>query len=302
MIDLGRLLPLLGRHVVRRAHGLLRASERHIGRRRAEQLRESEVRDLHAAAPVDEDVLRLDVAVDDALVVRVLQRVAHLAHDAERLLRLDLARAHHLPQVRAVDVLHHEVVQAACDARVVDVDDRRVVEARQRAPLAREALREGRVARRIGWQHLDRHRALQPLLHGLVDRAHPAAPDELDELVLREERRELLGRRRRRRLLRSGHEQLRPRVPAEPEPEQAPRARASGPEGIPALGAASLCVPVGHVARVLEPSMSAEASLSGGYARRERTHEACEGLPRAAIRLRSSSSGSASGPTVSAIS
>ena len=38
---------------------------------------------LHAAVPAEEDVLRLQVAVDDALVVRLLKRAAHLDQDAD---------------------------------------------------------------------------------------------------------------------------------------------------------------------------------------------------------------------------
>ena len=74
----------------------LRAGERQSSARRAEQLGEAEVGDLHAAARVEQDVLGLDVAVHDALVVRVLQRVADLRHDRERLARRERARAQQL--------------------------------------------------------------------------------------------------------------------------------------------------------------------------------------------------------------
>jgi hypothetical protein len=49
--------------------------------------RQPEIRHLHAAAAVEQDIFRLDVAVDDALVVRELQRVANLRHDRQRFAR-----------------------------------------------------------------------------------------------------------------------------------------------------------------------------------------------------------------------
>ena len=77
----------------------------------ARQLGQAEVGDLHAAALVEQDVFRLDVAVDDAFVVGELQGLADLRHDRQRLLRRQLAGLHQLPQIHAVDVLHEEVVQ-----------------------------------------------------------------------------------------------------------------------------------------------------------------------------------------------
>ena len=93
---------------------LVRAGQRDVVRRRVpEQLGEAEVGDLHAAPLVEQDVLGLDVAMDDAFVVGVLQRVADLRHDRQRLGRRQAARLDELPQVGAVDVLHHEVVKSA---------------------------------------------------------------------------------------------------------------------------------------------------------------------------------------------
>ena len=53
----------------------------------ANKLGDAKVGDLHPALLVEQDVLRLDVAVDDALLVRELQRLANLRHNGQRLLR-----------------------------------------------------------------------------------------------------------------------------------------------------------------------------------------------------------------------
>ena len=77
---------LLGRHVVRRAHHLAGARERQVRRAcAATSFARPKSAIFTRPVAVEQDVLGLDVAVDDALVVRVLQRVADLRDDRERL-------------------------------------------------------------------------------------------------------------------------------------------------------------------------------------------------------------------------
>ncbi len=95
-----------------------------------------EVGNAHAAVLVDEDVLGLDVAVDDAAFVRVLQRIAQLRHDLQHVGAAEPALFEQLPQVGAVDVVHDQVAVARGLAEAVHADDAWMVEARQRARLA----------------------------------------------------------------------------------------------------------------------------------------------------------------------
>src|SRR5207302_10241176 len=57
---------------------------RELGGRRLRSLGDPEIGDVHAARRVDEDVVGLDVAVDDAAPVRVGERVGDLARDTRR--------------------------------------------------------------------------------------------------------------------------------------------------------------------------------------------------------------------------
>jgi len=69
-----------------------------------------------------------------------------------------------------------------------------MVESGQGLGLAGEALGEGRVAADTRRQNLERHDSFQFLLPGLIDHAHAAAADEVEQFELGEERRQLRGR------------------------------------------------------------------------------------------------------------
>ena len=163
---------------------------------RAQQLGDAEVRDLHPALLVEQDVLRLDVAVDDALLVRVLERLADGRHDHQRLLRRQLPRLQQLPQAHAVHKLHQQVIEAVGLAEVIDGDDVGMVEPGQGLRLAREPLGKARVFLLLAGQDLERHKAVEPRLARLIDHAHAAAAQAFENFQLRELAGDLLQRRR----------------------------------------------------------------------------------------------------------
>ena len=99
---------------------------------------------------VEQQVLRLDVAMHDAVLVRVLQRLADRRHDGQRLLRREAPGLHRLPQIHAIHELHEQVVEPARLAEVVHGDDVRMAQRRERLGLAREALGELRIVLRSG--------------------------------------------------------------------------------------------------------------------------------------------------------
>jgi hypothetical protein len=242
VVDLARARALLGRHVVRRAEQRVGLRGLRVAGRGDDELREAEVGQLDTALDVHEHVLGLDVAVDDALVVRVLERVADLGHDRQGLARREAALAHQPAQVRALDELHQQEPALARLAEIVDAHDAGMVEPREQACLAQEALGEARVPGRAGREDLERDVAVELPVPRAVDDPHAALADELADLEQRERAGEL-GRRRCRRARardgRLGRDLVRGVVRAR-EPEQAARAaRASAGDRRPALRAAS---------------------------------------------------------------
>ena len=93
------------------------------------------------AAVGDEDVLRLDVAVDDGALVGVVERLAEVGADLADLAVAEGAVAVHLGQRRAVDQLGDEQGVAVLLAHLIEGHDPRVVEPRRGLGLAQNPAR-----------------------------------------------------------------------------------------------------------------------------------------------------------------
>ena len=130
-VDVGRrthscTFELFGGRVVRRAQVPLRLGQRSTG---GEVPDEPEVGEVGAPAiPGQQDVARLDVAVDQAGPVGDVERIGHLAHDRSHCLhRKDALLVDPGLEVAALDESHGDVQVALVLAGVVDRDDVRVM-------------------------------------------------------------------------------------------------------------------------------------------------------------------------------
>ena len=131
--------------------------------------RDTEVADLHdhgrasvvVVARHEDQVLRLDVAMDNPARVRVRQARAHLHHHGGEPRPGQLAlHVEHAPELGAVEVLHREVELAVrLLSEVDDARDVRVIEAARRERFGIEAAAEVDVAleRLVEDLHRDRH-------------------------------------------------------------------------------------------------------------------------------------------------
>ncbi len=167
-------LGLLGRHVGQRSHHLAGCREA----LRAGDAGDPEVHQLGAAPRgllvAHDHVLGLDVAVDDAALVRVREAVAEIGRDLGHVAVAEPAIGPQAGQGGARDELGHEDRPSIALAELVERDDRRMVEARGGLSLAQDA-----VGIR-GEDLLEGDLALQALVKGPVHRAHPPGADPLD--------------------------------------------------------------------------------------------------------------------------
>jgi hypothetical protein len=143
-----------------------------------EGFRDSEVDDLRhrlAVRVFDQDVAGLEVAVDDALLVRVLDRLADLHEQRQARAPVERVLVAEARERSAVHVLHHEVRPALFGgARVQHARDARMAHERERLPLRLEA-RADLLAVQAELDHLQGDLAAEGLLLlRQVDDAHAA--------------------------------------------------------------------------------------------------------------------------------
>lgn len=132
-----------------------------------------------------EDVLRLDIAVDDAALVKDREGARHLFQDRERLgERQRAASLEPRQQILAFQELHDQHRRAIVEhARVIQAHDPRALELGDDAGLAQEAAADFGRLRAAGLEELDRAAALQLGVEGLVDLAHAAAPEQAIDAI-----------------------------------------------------------------------------------------------------------------------
>jgi hypothetical protein len=176
--DLGGPSDLLGRHIGGRPQGPPGGGQG----RGVEVLGDPEVGQLDLALCGDHQVRRLEVAVDHALLVRVVQRVAdldgqvdHLAPGERAALAEDVVEGH------PVDVLHREIRGPAVPPEGQEADDVGVAELLEDRGLATEALVGLALLAGLAADDLDGGGPARRLVDRPIDHAHRAgAEDRLD--------------------------------------------------------------------------------------------------------------------------
>ena len=179
---------MLGRHVIERAQGCAShgqaavaprsrnakvhqldhalGSEHHVG--------EAEVADAQMALAVEEQVAGLDVAVDDFLLMRVLQGIEYLTDVIQSIARRNRPLLQTCGQRDAVDILHHHdqlVVEREGGTQGGDV---RMVETGQHLDFSQETVCELFLAGQVGQQDLHGLDAVRDDVADFVDSAHSA--------------------------------------------------------------------------------------------------------------------------------
>src|SRR5581483_3971385 len=160
---------LLGREIRRRPEERPRARQ---ALRVRDLLREPEVDELGLALLVEEDVLRLQVAVEKATLVRVVDGARELREERPRLLGRERSLAPQaLAERAAPEELHGDEARRLLERDLEDADDVRMLERERGARLAREAPERRLAVRPLGLGE-DLERDLEPV------RAPPRARDD----------------------------------------------------------------------------------------------------------------------------
>ena len=139
------------------------------------------------AAVVEQNVLRLDVAMHHARAVCGSKAIQRFADDTQRFTNAERALLVHLvAQIHAVNILHDEVVKTVEFAGVIHLHDMRVGDGGRGACLAVEPLHELVTVRplsQLRMHDFDGDRAPQALVYRLVHRGHAAIGDSADDPI-----------------------------------------------------------------------------------------------------------------------
>ena len=189
---------LLGRHVCDGADGGADDAREMLGARFEDgvgpaqalrvrgELGQPEVQHLHLPAPGDEDVRRLDVAVQDPVSMRGVEGVGHLHGDVEQGTELEGPAVQSLVERLALEQLHGQVALSGFFVKAVHGADVRVIERGGRARLTPEPLERfgGGCAPR--GQDLDGDLAPEPRVLRAIHDTHAARPELIGDAVMPE--------------------------------------------------------------------------------------------------------------------
>jgi hypothetical protein len=157
---------LLGRDVVGGSEHATTLRQGNLGT----AARDAEIGQLGAAVRIQQDVLRLDVAVHDAALVRGSERSRHFDRVGDGLVhRQAPGPVQTLLQRLAGDVLEHDKRRSRVLTDVDHGHDVRMAELCERSRLASKALQLVRLAGELASKYLDRHAPLEHRIEGDPD-------------------------------------------------------------------------------------------------------------------------------------
>ncbi len=146
---------------------------------------EAKIENLHVIAVGHEDVGWLDIAVDDAPGVCSVERIGNLDPDLDHPVAWHRPAADHSRKHLALEQLHHNEVTALVLRNLVDSADVRMVQARRGARFVLKSRNHPLVGRELAGDQLQRHRAAERQIFGLVHLGGRAIAELLEDLVMR---------------------------------------------------------------------------------------------------------------------
>ena len=179
---------LLWREIIGRSEHLLVMFARQRSRLVAVGQGQPHVEDLHRPPLVEHEVGRLDVTVDEPLIVGVLEPRGCLAEIFGHLADIERPLPLHLRvKIRAVDVLEHDEVDCPRRLEVERPGDIGMIEAGRRLRFPFEAGQIGTLLHPLHRQDLDGHLVVEGGMFRQVDAAHAAGAEEPQQLVFAED-------------------------------------------------------------------------------------------------------------------
>src|SRR5215472_19272788 len=133
-----------------------------------------------------EDVYGLDVSVDYASLIGGIERVGYLNSKRENLLDLHRLTTDSMLQRGAIEKLHHEEALIVMPADLMNRADIGMVQRGRRTGFAVKTFQRLLISCEVFRQKLQCDETAELGVLGFVDHTHTAAPEPLDNLIVRD--------------------------------------------------------------------------------------------------------------------
>src|SRR6185503_16443780 len=144
----------------------------------------AEVEHFHHAIRREADIRRLEITMDDATLVRRIERLGNLTRDLDRLIDRQRALGEQpIGERAALDELEDERTQAVALFDAVDGGDPGMIQGGEDPGFTIEARQAFRVARERLWQDFQGDVAIETNVARPINLAHAAGADRLDDFV-----------------------------------------------------------------------------------------------------------------------
>ncbi len=151
------------------------SAPRHLG--------ETKIENLYSRVPGDEDVFRLQVAMNDPLLIGGRQSESDLPRNLDRLARRQCPGTQPFAERLSFEQLAHHVRSSIVGSDVVHGQNVWMIQGCYRAGFALEALQAVGVRRKRWRQHLDGNNPIKPRVASPINLAHSARPKRRLDLV-----------------------------------------------------------------------------------------------------------------------
>jgi hypothetical protein len=190
---------LLGRHIRNRSKQAPGARELagidfqggsgfRVGKRRfgGSDFGQAEIENFGAPALGHENILRLDIAVNDAFGVCRIQRVGDLDGQWQQLVEFHCPPINRMLERLSFQKLHGDEGAVVLLADVVNRANIRMIQGRSGLRFALKSGQRLPIPGNFCGKELERHEATQPRILGFVDDTHPATPEFFQDAIVRD--------------------------------------------------------------------------------------------------------------------
>src|SRR5258706_7777785 len=144
--------------------------------------RDAEIQNFRLPGFIDQDVARLQIAMNNAAVVSLLRGLADLDDQIQALRRRQAVSGGILEQRVAMDSVHGEERSSTHDSGFENLRDAGMLETPERMRFLREAAENFRNSQ-AGLHHFEGDDSARTLLFGFVHNAHSTLADETDDAI-----------------------------------------------------------------------------------------------------------------------